>query len=264
MENPLQNNNIDTNKKDIKSLAIFASDSHIAYIFKKTEKLASALYLVTGLLSDDEPMKWSVRDNGLRLLSHGVSLSRMSLKDRKERSYDLLATLLESVSLLEIAHTAQLLSRMNYELIKSETEKVIDSIERHENVAVSPHLILPTDFFSGDGSSQGQMSLSHSVGDIVGGYKGHKDRQGNQSFKQSDRVALVQKDKSDRQQKILDMLVGGVSLTIKDFSKVISGCSEKTIQRELLSLVSLGTLRKEGERRWSKYSLKVNQIRLGP
>jgi len=46
-----------------------------------------------------------------------------------------------------------------------------------------------------------------------------------------------------------------VKLTIKDFTKNIKDCSEKTIQRELLAMVAKGVLKKEGERRWSKYFL---------
>jgi DNA-binding NarL/FixJ family response regulator len=65
----------------------------------------------------------------------------------------------------------------------------------------------------------------------------------------------IVKDKSNRQEIILSMLKSGVKLTIKDFAKNIKDCSEKTIQRELLSLVSKGVLKKEGERRWSKYFL---------
>ena len=42
---------------------------------------------------------------------------------------------------------------------------------------------------------------------------------------------------------------------IKDVSPLISGCSEKTIQRELLAMVYAGILRKMGEKRWSRYSL---------
>ena len=65
----------------------------------------------------------------------------------------------------------------------------------------------------------------------------------------------VVKDKNNRREIILSMLKSGVKLTIKDFAKNIKDCSEKTIQRELLSLVSEGVLKKEGERRWSKYFL---------
>ncbi len=61
--------------------------------------------------------------------------------------------------------------------------------------------------------------------------------------------------KNDRQQVILDTIKEKGELSIKDLTDVIQGCSEKTIQRELISLVSTGILSKTGERRWSKYSL---------
>ena len=60
------------------------------------------------------------------------------------------------------------------------------------------------------------------------------------------------KDK-DRKALIIDMLKKKGGLGIKDFVQVIQGVSEKTIQRELLSLVAEGSIRKEGDRRWSRY-----------
>jgi len=65
-----------------------------------------------------------------------------------------------------------------------------------------------------------------------------------------------QKDiKDKRQQTIIALVKKHRILTIKGFTGVIKGCSEKTIQRELLALVANGVLKKEGERRWSTYSL---------
>jgi DeoR/GlpR family transcriptional regulator of sugar metabolism len=37
---------------------------------------------------------------------------------------------------------------------------------------------------------------------------------------------------------------------------VIKDVSEKTIQRELISLIEAGIILKTGERRWSRYSIK--------
>ena len=45
------------------------------------------------------------------------------------------------------------------------------------------------------------------------------------------------------------------NLSVKDFVTVVSEYSEKTIQRELLALVQEGVVKKQGERRWSTYSL---------
>ncbi len=61
---------------------------------------------------------------------------------------------------------------------------------------------------------------------------------------------------SDRQQVIINELRSKGQLTVKDLAEKIKDCSEKTIQRELLSLVGSGVLKKEGERRWSRYSVK--------
>jgi predicted HTH transcriptional regulator len=66
----------------------------------------------------------------------------------------------------------------------------------------------------------------------------------------------VQAKKDNRQEAIINVLKSQSNLTIKDFSKVIKDCSEKTIQRELIDLVDRGIVKKEGERRWSRYSLK--------
>ncbi|NBD73640.1 DeoR family transcriptional regulator [Patescibacteria group bacterium] len=59
----------------------------------------------------------------------------------------------------------------------------------------------------------------------------------------------------DRRAQILGLLQRKDSVSIKDVTEVITDCSEKTIQRELLALVESGVLKKEGERRWSRYSL---------
>ena len=40
---------------------------------------------------------------------------------------------------------------------------------------------------------------------------------------------------------------------IRDIASFVIGCSEKTVQRELASLISDGLIKKEGEKRWSRY-----------
>ena len=52
-----------------KSLGFFSAEEYLLYIFKKTEKITAAIYLISGLLKDDEPMKWELRDHGMELMS---------------------------------------------------------------------------------------------------------------------------------------------------------------------------------------------------
>lgn len=58
----------------------------------------------------------------------------------------------------------------------------------------------------------------------------------------------MEQKKEQRQRNILDILKGQGNLTIKDFSRVMTDCSEKTIQRELIELVNKGVVRKEGKK----------------
>ena len=72
-------------------------------------------------------------------------------------------------------------------------------------------------------------------------------------------LANTQKDKysrgQSREKAILDVIRSKGEISIKDISRYVKGCSEKTIQRSLLSLVENGILKKTGERRWSRYSI---------
>jgi hypothetical protein len=53
---------------------------------------------------------------------------------------------------------------------------------------------------------------------------------------------------------ILEFVRKHKNVSIKDIAKVIKGFSEKTIQRELGTLIQQGLVEKRGERRWSIYS----------
>ncbi len=58
---------------------------------------------------------------------------------------------------------------------------------------------------------------------------------------------------NERASQILKFVQEKRSVSIKDISSTVRGCSEKTIQRELAFLIRQGLVRKTGERRWSQY-----------
>jgi len=61
--------------------------------------------------------------------------------------------------------------------------------------------------------------------------------------------------RSARQTAIKDILASKGQSTIKDISDALPDCSEKTVQRELTAMIVEGIVKKEGERRWSRYEL---------
>jgi predicted HTH transcriptional regulator len=89
--------------------------------------------------------------------------------------------------------------------------------------------------------------------------KGHKKNLQNAEKKSTENVIRKPAEKTEkkghRREAILAVIRKKGEVTIKDVSLTMQEVSEKTIQRELLSLIEEGILKKEGERRWSRYSL---------
>jgi hypothetical protein len=61
------------------------------------------------------------------------------------------------------------------------------------------------------------------------------------------------KGQNERAERILDYIRLKKSVSIKEIAATVKGCSEKTIQRELILLIQKGLVRRVGERRWSQY-----------
>ena len=196
---------------------------------KRTEKLASALYLLTSFFGDLEPMKWRLRELGGRLVHDGGNRSLVQ----------------EINSLLTVGRNAGLISDMNYDIIFHQFSlllsqgqslgEIFNKLEEKENfVSLAPPAPKNIE----------QPSIKDKISREV------KSRTENKS-------GLVAVKKNGRQSTILNLLKRKKEIMVRDVSPLIEGVSEKTIQRELLSLVKAGILKKEGEKRWSRYSLAI-------
>jgi len=260
-QNPLDSNSLPDRPIDWKSLGFFSAEDYLIYIFKKTEKITSALYLVSGLLKDDEPLKWELRDHGIDLLSSSFMISSSLPGDKNAIIQSLFSAALETISLLNVARISQLISEMNYSLLVDEINHVVALLrDRLAENAESAGYVLSESFFrTPDLLSTTQRGEGKASSHSGPSYQGQEQstQKSIDSRRNSDNGQAVQQvKKSQRQELILSLLKGQSRLTIKDFSRSIRDCSEKTIQRELLDLVERGLVKKEGERRWSTYSLK--------
>lgn len=86
-------------------------------IAKKSEKLVTALYLVTDLMVDNEPIKHGLRKNAVALLSSMNALSQFDVKDRVIELKMSLKAVTEITSMLHVAVTTGIVSKMNGELL---------------------------------------------------------------------------------------------------------------------------------------------------
>jgi len=203
--------------------------------------------------------------------SHSTTFNKAELVKSTTRN------VLSIVSFLEVARLSGMISEMNFSILCSEFEKlleVLDSLDR--SVAKQDELVLSRSYF--DVSEQLKVSSEQEKTSLVG--QKRREPVNNNEVKKmvdsskgqitADRVSPVTvkrqntvhssiadlSDKKDlRKGVILGILKRLTSITVKDVSAVVSDCSEKTLQRELQSLVDRGVLNKVGTRRWTRYSL---------
>ncbi len=249
-----QGNVIKDSSKNSYNVDFFGDDQSFIFIYKKTEKLATALYMVTNLFGDSEPMKWTLRSKVSSLLSFVLSFKDI-LKFREEEFLNILKTnVLEIVSLLEISNFSGLVSDMNFRILKDEFLNLINfasSLEKTDNSNVK--LGLRKNFFDVfvDKNKVDQNTNFNDKRQYI------SDPQIKDTQSQNSQNTELTK-KSNRQNTILSILSKNDNITIGTISQFIKDCSEKTIQRELINLIDRGLVKKTGERRWSRYSLVKN------
>lgn len=262
-------------EKGMDPAVFFGHNKHFAFIFRKTEKLVTAVYMITNFIKDSEPLKWKIREAALALMAINVDLHTVSLSERRELLKEYKALALEVVSFSSVAYHSGLISEMNFTILSREFNGLVSTIDKDENKHANEQtVILDPRFFDAQEPEALQAPVAPSTPIarpvMPVAHKGHSSRTyatpATQASIAAHKEYLPMKDiqdkptrspesKDSRQSVILKLLSKKSGLSIKDFAENIKGCSEKTIQRELLAMVAAGTLKKEGERRWSTYSL---------
>jgi hypothetical protein len=252
----------DLTPKEIDTVSFFSKDEVFISAFKKTEKLASATYMVTSLLSENEPMKWSLRKKVGDLLSFILAYKDTPKSVNNDFVYNAKTKVLELVSLLEVSMLGGLVSKMNYSILKQEYLNLIGILSPNinsEEESFSP--TLSKTFFNEQPS---ELSPSHlkQIGTLGTFSPANTERTipkiSQRHIKDTRIGSINEAPKSNRQEVILNLIKRKGEITIKDASILIKDCSEKTIQRELIALIEKGIIQKKGERRWSKYSFIPN------
>ena len=233
--------------------------------YTKTQKLITALYMVTDIIDKEEPIRNKLRTLGGEILSDTISispLSRMPL-DRKIQ---------EVLSFLNIASAMNFISEMNYTILKKEFLELKASIEEYtdkkptwlEEFLEEGFPILSKE--KGNLNSKGHVRIGVQKGNLlkamnkVDGIRALSDTKLSRT-----RVDVFLILKKERRDNIINIIKNnGGSSTIKDIkAKTNTGvqgslaCSEKTLQRELMSMIKDDVLNKTGKKRWSRYFLKT-------
>jgi hypothetical protein len=216
---------------------IFQKDIRRVYIYKKVERLGKAIHLITPAFAGSTSLRNRLDAIAIGLVDAAIlppSTARIAL------SRELLAL----SSILSIARTGGFLSGMNSEIITREAHALLQEIAAYEEPRLFleetpslPELVKTAPVFNVENSGK---KMQHSIKTTTTP-KGH--------------IKDIRGGVKDRREAVLSVIRNKGVAHIKDISTLIRGVSEKTIQRELMSLIADGMVKKEGERRWSSYSL---------
>jgi hypothetical protein len=244
-----------------REISLFQNNNILDFVFKKAEKISCAIYLITNHFPEREPLKWSLRDKTLSILGE-IIIFRGIFSDNLTSKESLSTKILEITSLLDLAFSAGLISDMNYRIIKQESLKLANFVGSKTPLKSSSRPLFEGGFFNVELKDSLEERIDeynlerNSVKDIP---KGQETKR-HLSFKNSEKDISVLRNKSqvkteERKRKIVAVIKEKKIVSVKDITNFITDCSEKTIQRDLVSLVRKKVLKKTGERRWSRYGL---------
>jgi hypothetical protein len=258
-----------------------------SFLRKKAEKLATATYLVTGFLSDSEPLKWQIRECALGVLADVVSVANPPMSEMSHRIKSLSAGIGRITSLFEIASAAGFVSGMNLAVLKEEYRSLAEVIENRKIGNPEGGYVFSREFFeSREPESNVPLMSEKEMFRADDLHKGHSKKDTeiiSQERKESSPEKPEEKhfapmsqdslsdtsvknippkkaEKSSRRDTIIGLIKDKgdrAEVSIKDVVGHFPDCGEKTIQRELITLVEEGVLKKTGERRWSRYSINT-------
>jgi len=252
-------------KDSLNNQGVTVTDSSSLPIsYKKIDKLITALYMVTDIIDKDEPLRNKLRTLGTEIISDINSApARICVK------------IVEVMSFLGIASTMNIVSEMNCDILKKEFLELDRSIKASTfKKEVFNRQIDLSEFFNADltvrepEQHKGHYkSIGHQYSTRLGVQKGSTLLKALSDTKLSPlRTEDFDILKKQRREDIINIIrLTNDSVTIKDIkdkiqlnpnkSSPLASCGEKTLQRELVSMVKDGVLNKTGEKRWSRYFL---------
>ena len=218
--------------------------------YTKTNKLIIALYMVTDIMEKDEPLRIKLRTLGAEIISDINSVPARALNK-----------ISEIISFLDIAGAINLVSEMNRNILKKEFVELKLSLDEKNNPEWLGEFVKDE---NPQRASIAHRNKNQSIGHTstrIGVQKASTLMKALSDIKspktgENDFNVL----KQQRRDEIINIIKNHPDgATITNIRTEVKGSltsfSEKTLQRELVSMVKDNLLNKTGEKRWSRYYL---------
>lgn len=219
----------------------YMSQNEDAVLQDRARRATAALYRVTDTLSDNEPMKWKLRNDAVEFTDTVmlVNTNEHMSSEGFRRSLLIADRLISKIAIMSLGGYV---SKINFQVLEREYAAISDML-----------------FKQMSDIDKGQNILS----DIyIGQYKRHSNANDSvvkKDEKASKKTSHESSSISERQERVVSSLAGKGWLHILEIVNLCGvGASVKTIQRDLSALVEDGVLQSKGDRRWRTYALAEN------
>jgi hypothetical protein len=254
----INSNPIDTNS---------IQDPEYLFLIKKTEKISIATYMLTDFIPESQSIKNSIKDNIHQILNSVFDLWSQRT-NRTNIITSIKASYLKLETQLTLAQISGFISDMNTEVLKSEINTVLKSVDELErDLSDEKGGEIKQNFYYVDSRIKRTYTKETVPESNVFDTTKQSPKVNNVLYKQERANSLVGNEKivksvldkvhvssnEDREEKVISIIRQNKNVSIKDISTQILDCSEKTIQRTLNKLIVEGKINKTGERRWARY-----------
>ncbi len=228
--------------------------------------LTIALWRVTDFFPKTEVLRNHLRSKAAEIFEHAVEHGYSS--DSVREANFLIQKIRTLKGYLIISKDLNYVRAVNFTVLEKEYGSVEDALKQQLQSMLNPkrsEQCMPQERGASDLADIEKMLLEIQLRNKEG-----RDRKqilppqldeqkalGEQHIEDRERHEKIQSqdDLNERQEIILDRIKKAQRVKISDFFDSFAGISTKTIQRDLQNLVDKHILKKEGEKRWTVYSL---------
>ncbi len=220
------------------------NDNYYRHIFKKTEKIISVVFYILNNVDIDKKSETLVSNLASKAhFAHENALRSLEVKlmSSKEVLEQFAQSLVGLDSSMRVASASGFISNEVLSVVVNEIDAVLRGLKTyiHTNTNTDDLLF-------------GSSYPSVYSGEVV---QAPQYTQKKRTAAVSTPAQQAASSVSDRRERIKTILEAKKEATIKDISEIITDVSEKTIQRELNAMIEENVVKRQGERRWSKYSM---------
>lgn len=224
-------------------------------LYRKAERVVAAAHVLTAHLPVQEPLRKDIRTVSVALLPTLLEMRDDMRAVQSPRTQEFETKIRHLVSLVRLAAVSSFISFQNADLVCEALDDLVYFLHASQKTAYSESIRLSKELFT-DVRTQ-SIKVESSTSGALREKMQKTDSVHEESIKKDivSRVSLSSEKPSVRAEQIMSILRSQPKLSIRDVAAQLPEYSEKMIQRELADLVQSGKVRKEGEKRWSTYSV---------